>query len=134
MFDVKSQVIKKLRMALLSQSQINGINLQKLRIKLSRGEGLKVEILNGTEKVTDSSVREAVPFKSVEKFARLPETIENTMIKSLLDLSASDNINEDMINVRIYAKDPSGTPAMYLFNENSSIRPLDEDEVMSLVS
>ena len=132
MIDIKGMVIKKMRRALFNLCEENGINIANIRIKIFRQDGLKLEVLDGTSKVKDTTVREAIPFKGAEKLMGLPATVENSMIKSLLDLSSAYKIDESSINVRMYLKPPNGMPAMHLFNGGTPICALKEDQVINI--
>lgn len=117
-----------MRSALLSISKKDKIFLKDLRIKMELNESkdsVKCSILQGKEYVSDLSWARILGMKVV--FANI---VIDSIKKSLLRLSAENDVEPNDINARIYAIDEKGSPNIYIYNSKKPLKKIELSEIL----
>ena len=117
-----------MRSALLSISKKDKISLKDLRIKMELNDAqnsVNCSILQSKEFVSDLTWARVLGMKVI--FASI---IIETIKKSLLRLSAENDILPTDINARVYAIDEKGNPNIYIYNGKKPVKKIALSEIL----
>lgn len=124
---MNEQVKSVMQNALLSTSKSMNVELKNLRIQMRLSDNdVDCYSMDKTEIMSSLSWNKILGLK----FLPFKGLIVSSIKSKLQDMAKKYNIENENVNVRVYAINPSGEPTLHLFNSGKAITILDIKELV----
>lgn len=129
-----SEIIEKIKVGLKACSQKHNIPARDVKIKISKkvekGFLGKEKVVIGTDLMNASEVVEKISIKDLFGVSVLVEPLVTGFLeKSLNTLATKNNIDNNLVNARIFSKSEDFSPSVYLYNGDKAFKEISVAEL-----